>query len=139
MTTPATGASVPGWALRVALGVAGIAAALIVTRQADLDAAGGMGTILVLLAVGAAAAPGSVCPLLLLLGVIAVRLAAPHPFDAALVALVILVPLVHQLAGLGATIPARSACRWRALAPAALRFAIAVIPVCLVAIVLAEM
>lgn len=129
--------TVPGWALRAALAAAGLAAtgAVMVPAPA-FDSSALVTVLLVAASAGAALAPGSVLPLLVMLGAIAVRAATPGPaLDAGLAVLVVLLPLIHQLAGVCAPIPPRSACRWRALRPAAVRYAIAVMPVaCAVAI-----
>lgn len=121
--------TVPGWALRVAVALAALAAVLVVMLQAgDLQAAGAVGVLLALVGVGSALAPGSVCPLLLLIGLVTLRLAASTVFDVSLVVLIALLPLIHQLAGACATIPARSVCEVGALAPAARRYVVSVIP-----------
>lgn len=122
---------VPGWGLRVALAVtAGAATAVAMAGRPDIGVASVAGIVMVLLVLGTAAAPGSVVPLLLLIGLVIYRVLTPGPVvDATLAALVLLMPLIHQLAGVAAAVPARSLCHWRALRPAALRYLIAVLPV----------
>ncbi len=128
---PPTARGLPGWALRLVLGLAGGAAVVVAMAGAGhVDAVSVAGFVMLLLVLGAAAAPASVVPLLLLIGVVLYRLLAGDPtFGPALAGLVFLTALVHQLAGLAAAIPARSRCRWSALLPAALRFVMVVVPV----------
>lgn len=123
--------TVAGWALRLALGAASLAASLAAMVPAPpFEAASLLGVLLVAASIGAALAPGSVMPLAVLVGVIVFRMATPGAvFDAPLLALIALAPLIHQLAGVCAPVPARSACSWRALRPAAIRYAITVMPV----------
>lgn len=130
--------AVPGWALRLVLGAAALAASLTVMVPAPpFDAAGLIGVLLVTASVLTALAPGSVLPLVVLIGVIVLRVATPGSvWDTDILVLIALVPLVHQLAGVCAPIPARSACHWRVLVPTAARFAICVIPVEIAAVAL---
>ncbi len=66
----------------------------------------------------------------MLVGVIVLRAATPGVvLDAGLLALVLLVPAVHQLAGVCAPIAPRSTCHWCAVRPAAVRYALCVLPV----------
>lgn len=129
-TTPADTRSVAGWALRAALGVAALATVLAVVIPAShFDAIGMLTFFLVVAAIGTSLAPGSLVPAGLLLAVVALRLAATGPaIDGVVATLVALIPLVHQLAGICATVPPRSSCRWAALRPAALRYLAAVVP-----------
>ncbi|MEO7125195.1 MAG: hypothetical protein ABI382_06540 [Nakamurella sp.] len=126
--------SVRGWALRVSLGAATLAASVIVILSAPpIGAIALMEVLLVMAALGTALAPGSVLPLAVMIGVVAFRVASSGPvLDAALIALVALLPLIHQMAGVCAAIPARSTCYVSALRPAMIRYAIAVVPVELV-------
>lgn len=123
--------SVPGWALRLVLGGAAVAASLIVMlAEPRIDAPGVLQVFLLLASIGTALAPGSVLPLAVMIGVVLFRLASHVPvLDGTLLALVALLPLVHQLAGMCAAVPARSDCLWRALRPAMVRYAMAVVPV----------
>lgn len=142
MTSPAAPAAVggpdtrpdrivPGWALRLALGLAALAASLtVIVPTPPLEAAPLVGVLLVMASVGSALAPGSVLPLAVLIGVIVLRAATPGAaLDGGLVALVALLPAVHQLAGICAPVPPRSVCQWRAVRPAVLRYAVCVLPV----------
>jgi hypothetical protein len=120
-----------GWALRLVLGAcAAIAAAISMTEAPVVGVTSVAGFVLMLLVIGTAAAPGSVEPMLFLLAVVLYRL-VPHGslLDGGLAALVALVPIIHQLAGLAAAIPVRSLVSWRVLMPAALRLVIVVVPV----------
>ena len=122
---------VPGWALRLALGLAAAAAtAVAMAGLPEVGVTSVAGIVMVLLVLGTAAAPGSVVPLLMLIGLVIYRVLRHGPMlDGGLAALVLLMPLVHQLAGIAAAVPARSVCRWAALRPAAIRLSIAVVPV----------
>jgi hypothetical protein len=126
---PARG--IRGWALRLVLGACAALAAAVVMAQAPVVGVTSVaGFVLMLLVIGTAAAPGSVVPFLFLVAVVLYRLVpAGSLLDGGLAALVVLVPIVHQLAGLTAAIPVRSLVSWRALAPAALRLAVVVLPV----------
>lgn len=132
--------SVPGWVLRLVLGAAAVAAALLVISSDSQARAPGVAQVLMVFAAAVAAlAPGTVVPLAVMVGLVLFRLAAGGPIlDGTLVVLVALLPLIHQLAGAAAAIPARSKCRWTALRPAMIRYAIAVLPVeiALVAVIL---
>lgn len=122
---------VAGWALRLVLGAA--AAGAIAVAMADVPDIGIIsvaGVVMMLLVLGTALAPGTVVPLLLLIGLVIYRLLAEGPaLDVALAVLVLLMPLIHQLAGIAAAIPPRSRCDWHALRPAAVRYLLAVVPV----------
>ncbi len=127
----ASGGAVPGWCLRLAL--AAVAAGAVGVAMAGAPQIGVLsvaGIVMMLLALGTALAPDSVLPLLLLVGLVIYRVVAPGPtLDAGLAALLVLMPLIHQLAGVAGAIPLRSRCRWRVLRPAAQRLAVAVLPV----------
>ena len=133
------GGGTTGWVLRFGLAVVAAGAALIAMNGAPGSGVlSPAGIVMVALVAGTAFAPGTVLPLLLLIGLVVYRLLAPGPvLDPGLALLVLLVPLIHQLAGLAAAIPARSRCAWAVLRPPALRFAIAVVPVQLALLVVA--
>lgn len=122
---------VPGWALRATLGAATVAASFMAMLAASqIEATSVLGVLLVIATVGTMLAPGSVWPLAVMIGVVLFRLEAGGPIlDGMLMALVALLPLIHQLAGVCAAIPARSACHWSALRPAMIRYAMVVAPV----------
>lgn len=69
------------------------------------------------------ARPGSGGPAVLLIGALVVRIfVGKAELDGRLIALVVLLPMVHQLAALAAVIPPRSTVRWDALTPTVLRY-----------------
>lgn len=125
------GAGVPGWVLRLALGAAAAGATGVAMAGAPgVGVTSVAGILMMLLVLGTALAPGSVFPLLLLVGLVIYRVVADGPvLDVSLAVLVLLMPLIHQLAGIAAAIPGRSWCHWPALRPAAIRFVVAVLPV----------
>jgi hypothetical protein len=133
----ASARTVPGWALRVAVGAACLTATLTAVVPAPpFGVSSVLGVLLVAASVGAALAPGSVLPLVVLIGAIVSRAATPGPvLDAGLAALLMLLPLIHQLAGVSATVPPRSACHWQALRPAAVRYSLSAIPLACVVVV----
>ena len=122
---------IPGWALRIALAAAGAAAAAgAITGAPGVSVLSVAGVAMMVLALGTALAPATVLPLLLLIGLVVYRLLAAGPvLDLRLALLVLLMPAIHQLAGLTGAIPARSRCSWAVLRRPALRFAAAVAPV----------
>ena len=136
MSEPVAGGLVPrglltGSALRVGLlGLAAAAAAVAMAGVPEVHVWSVVGVVLIGLVVGTASAPGTVLPLLFLLGLVAYRLmghgTAP---DAGLFLLVALMPAVHQLAGACSGIPLRARLGFTVLRPAALRWCGAVIPV----------
>ncbi len=117
---------VPGggsW-LRIALALAGLStmSALWVPGQA-----GGQVVLQVVLMAGVqwwlVARPGSSAPTVLLIGALCLRAFVGHPeLDGSLIALVVLLPLVHQLAALSAVIPLRSNVHLEALLPTLVRY-----------------
>jgi hypothetical protein len=123
--------TLPGWGLRLALlAASAIAIGVAMAGTPDIGVVSLAGVVMMLLVVGTALAPGSVVPLLLLIGLVLYRLLSAGPaLDLGLAALVLLMPLIHQLSGIAAAIPVRSRCEWRVLRPAAIRFACAVLPV----------
>ncbi|MET3804973.1 hypothetical protein ABIB25_001969 [Nakamurella sp. UYEF19] len=67
--------------------------------------------------------PGSAASAVLLVGALTARVFLGHPqLDGSLIALVVLLPLVHQLAALSAVVPLRSNVQWAALMPTGLRY-----------------
>ena len=67
--------------------------------------------------------PGSSAPVVLLLLALVVRIFLATPvLDGRLIALVLLLPLVHQLSALAAVVPLRSAVQWPALMPSIVRY-----------------
>ena len=73
--------------------------------------------------VGLVLRPGSAAPAILLIGALCLRIFLGRPeLDGSLVALVVLLPAVHQLAALAAVVPVRSDVYWSALLPTALRY-----------------
>ncbi len=67
--------------------------------------------------------PGSAAATVLLVGALCLRLAVGHPeLDGSLVALVVMLPLVHQLAALCAVVPLRSDVYVSALTPTLARY-----------------
>lgn len=124
-------ATFPGWGLRVALLLAASAAATVAmlgAPQAGVTTV--VGVVMLLLVVAVTFAPGGATTVVFLLGLVGYRVAADGPtIDGGLVALVLLLPLIHQLAAFGAAIPGRSRVRWGVLRPAAGRLILAVLPV----------
>lgn len=120
-----------GLGLRLALlGLAGAAAAVAMAGVPDVGVWSVVGVVLLGLVIGTASAPGTVLPLLFLLGLVGYRLMGPGLTpDAGLIALVALMPAVHQLAGLCGGIPPRARLGFAVLRPAALRWCGAVLPV----------
>lgn len=135
---PAVARTVAGWVLRLALGAATVAAILVaMTGAPQIGGLSVVGVLLVAAAVGTVLVPGSVLPLVVLICLVLYRMAAVDPApDGGLMALAALMALIHQLAGICAVVPARSACQWAALRPAAIRFSAAVLPVEIVLAVL---
>jgi hypothetical protein len=127
--TAATG--IPGWGMRLVLGAAAAAAtAVAMAAVPDVGVLSVAGIVMMLLVLGTAFAPGSVVPLLLLIGLVIYRLLHEGPvLDVGLAMLVLLMPLIHQLAGIAGAIPPHSRCDWRVLRPAGLRYLMAVVPV----------
>jgi hypothetical protein len=114
----------------VLLVLAALAAGVAIGGVPDVGVWSVVGVLLLGMMVGTAAAPGSVLPLLFLIGLVAYRLMAAGAVpDAGLFALVALMPAVHQLAGICSGIPPRARLGWPVLRPAAVRWCIAVIPV----------
>lgn len=67
--------------------------------------------------------PGSAAPTVLLIGALCLRIFVGHPeLDPSLIALVLLLPLVHQLAALSAVVPVRSNVQVAALLPTVVRY-----------------
>lgn len=130
---------IPGWALRVGVGVAAAAATTVaMTGAADVGVLSTAGIVMMGLTLGTALVPGTVIPLLLLIGLVVYRLLAAGPvLDLRLVLLVLLMPLISQLAGLAGAIPSRSRCAWTVFRRPALRFAAAVLPVQIALLVVA--
>ena len=91
----------------VLLVLAALAAGVAIGGVPDVGVWSVVGVLLLGMMVGTAAAPGSVLPLLFLIGLVAYRLmgAGAVP-DAGLFALVALMPAVHQLAGMSFGNPA---------------------------------
>lgn len=131
---PEAARTLPGWALRTVLGAATVGAITVAMIGApQIGATSVVGVLLALGAIGTVVVPGTVLPLVVLICLVLYRLAAVDTaLDGALLALIALLPLVHQLAGICAAIPPRSACHWAALRPALSRYLIAVVPVELV-------
>lgn len=123
--------AVRGWMLRAALGVVTVTAIIVaMTGAPGVGAISAVGVLLFAGAVGTVLVPGSVLPLVVLICLVLYRMAAVHHApDAGLMALAALIALIHQLAGICAVVPARSACQWAALRPALLRYLLAVVPV----------
>lgn len=130
---------VPGWALRVGLGVAAAAATAVAMAGAPgVGVLSAAGIVMMVLVVGTALAPATVLPLLLLIGLVVYRLLAEGPvLDLGLAALVLLMPVIHQLAGLAGAIPTRSRCAWAVFRRPAVRFAVAILPVQMALLVVA--
>lgn len=123
--------AVRGWVLRAALGLATVAAIIVaMTGAPAIGAVSAVGVLLFAGAVGTVLVPGSVLPLVVLICLVLYRMAAVDPSpDVALMLLAALIALIHQLAGICAVVPPRSACQWAALRPALLRYLLAVVPV----------
>ncbi len=117
-----------GWMLRVLLGLAvGGTLAIVMAGAVGVGMWSVAGVSMLAVGIGTVLVPGTVLPLLLLLGVVLYRLAASGPvLGASLAALLALVALIHHAAGLAAVIPLRSECEWAALRPALVRYAVAV-------------
>lgn len=122
---------IPGWGLRLMLGAAASGAtAVAMAAVPEIGVLSVAGVAMLLLVIGTAFAPGSVMPLLLLIGLVIYRLLETGPLlDVGLAVLVLLLPLIHQLAGIAGAIPPHSRCDWRVLRPAGLRYLMAVLPV----------
>ncbi len=110
--------------LRIALALAGLTTmfALWVPGQAG-------GQVLLQVVVMASielwlvARPGSAAPTVLLIGALCLRTFLGHPqLDASLIELVLLLPLVHQLASLSAVVPVRANVQLAALLPTVVRY-----------------
>lgn len=122
------GRETAGWTLRglLALAVAGLVAAAL-AGGSGTGALTGIGVVMIGLAVVTVGAPGSPAATFLVIAAIGVHLMLDSAdLDAGVVLLTILIPLVHQLSGICAVIPAVSRVSLAALRPAALRFAGAV-------------
>jgi phosphate:Na+ symporter len=130
---------IPGWGLRLVRGAAAAGAtAVAMAAVPDIGVLSVAGVAMMLLVIGTAFAPGSVVPLLLLIGLVIYRLLQTGPvLDVGLAVLVLLLPLIHQLAGIAGAIPPQSRCDWRVLRPAGLRYLMAVLPVEIVLLVAA--
>lgn len=117
-----------GWMLRVVLGLAvGGALAIALPGAAGVGVWSVAGVSMLAAGIGTVLAPGTVLPLLLLIGLVLYRFAAPGPvLGASLAVLMALIALIHQTAALAAVIPLRSECEWAALRPALVRYAVAV-------------
>lgn len=113
-----------GWMLRVLLALAvagGVAVAF--AGAPHVGVVSPVGVAMVAVGVGTVLAPGSALPMLLLVGLVLYRLATTGPvLGGSLAILVVLLPLIHQAAGLATVIPARSVCEPAALRPALMRF-----------------
>jgi hypothetical protein len=106
------------------------AAAVAMAGVPDIGVWSVVGVVMIVLVIGTASAPGTVVPLLFLLGLLAYRLMAHGAVpDLGLVALVALMPAVHQLSGICSGIPPRARLHLDVLRPAAIRWCIAVLPV----------
>jgi hypothetical protein len=122
---------IPGWGLRLVLGaVAAAATGVALAGVPDIGVLSVAGIVMMLLVIATGFSPGSVMPLLLLIGLVIYRLMQAGPvLDAGLAVLVALMPLIHQLAGIAGAIPPHSRCDWRVMRPAAGRYLVAVVPV----------
>lgn len=121
--------SVRAWLLRAGLAAATASAlAIVLIGASGVGVASPAGFAVIAAAVGTVAAPGTVLPLMFLIGVVLYRLATPGAApDMSLAALIALVPLVHQLAAVCAVVPRRSRCEWMALRPATTRYLVSVV------------
>jgi hypothetical protein len=126
-----TSGPISGFALRWGLAaLATIAVTIAMAGVPDVGFWSVIGIVMVLLVVGTAFAPGTVIPLLFLLGLVAYRLMGDgSTVDMGLFALVALMPAIHLLAGVAGGIPLRARLHWTVLRPSAIRYCIAVIPV----------
>lgn len=122
------GREVAGRTLRgvLALAVAGLVAGSL-AGGAGTGVLTGVGVVMIGLAVVTIGAPGSPAATFLVITALGIHLMLDSAtIDAGVVLLTILIPLVHQLSGICAVIPAVSRVSLAALRPAALRFAGAV-------------
>jgi hypothetical protein len=85
--------------------------------------------LLGLLSVATAALPGTAAPTVLLVVAVLLRIRSGGTIDGVLLAEVALIPLIHQLAGIAAAVPAASRVDRGSLRPAAVRYLLAVVPV----------
>lgn len=119
----------PAWVLRGALLLAVTAACVITMVGApDWEAGSFLGLLLLGLALGTVLAPGSVIPLAFLIVIVLGRLATREAavVDMPLVALLVILPTIHQLAALAAAIPAAARISWAVLRPSLIRLAAAI-------------
>lgn len=112
-----------GW-LRIVLAVA---CALTMLELWIPGQAGGQVFLQLLLMIGlclwVVVRPGSAAPAVLLISALCVRIfAGAAVLDGSLIALVVLLPLVHQVAAISAVVPLRSNVYWAAVLPTAVRY-----------------
>ncbi len=123
-SAPATLPGGGGW-LRIALAVGCMLTTLSVWPDDVREPAGLFRAVaLVALTVAVVARPGGHAPLVMMFLVLAVRVATGgEVLDAQLVELVVLLPLVNNLAALAAVVPVRSSVQWVSLLPTGMRWA----------------
>jgi hypothetical protein len=132
MSTPEVAQGrVTGLLLRLLLlALAAGAAAVAMAGVPDIGVWSVLGVMMIALVIGTASAPGTVVPLLFLLGLVAYRLMAHGAVpDLGLAALVALMLAVHQLSGICSGIPPRARLGLDVVRPAAIRWCVAVVPV----------
>lgn len=116
------GRTIPGSLLRLALLLASFT--LVALAGSGRDLAFPVALLMVLAALGAAAAPASLLPGVLLAAVVVLELAEGRThIGVRLAATILMFHLVHVLAALAAVIPAASRVEAAVLRPSALRFA----------------
>ncbi len=115
------GRTLPGWLLRVVLLLASLA--LVAFTVSGRDLAFQVTVLVVLAALGAAAAPASLLPGVLLAAVVVVELVdGDSEIGVRLAATILLLHLVHVLAALAAVVPAASRVEAAVFWPSAMRF-----------------
>lgn len=121
--------------LRLLLAVTGTAVTVTTLDQASGDLATPVTFLAVVLVTWVVARPGSASAAVLICGALLLQLVNHGTeVDAAVFALIVLLPLLHVGAALAAVLPATGSVEWAALRPSVMRYAAAVGVTCAVAV-----